>query len=242
MRLFTRPNLIIAVLGLAGVASLLLVPFEALVPAALRDEVAGLNPLLFLVQPVLLVLAACLAGGMLAQRVGLGAPLIEAMSGGQAQGQGQGRDQTLRRALVAGLLGGVIAGLVLWAYAVMSPLQGIEIPLATRILYGGITEEVIARFGIMTVAVWLISRFAGLSSTVYVAGAAIAAIIFAAGHLPLLFTLAPTASSGLIAFVLAANFAAGLIFGVLYWRRGLESAMIAHACAHVFAVLLQAVV
>lgn len=36
-----------------------------------------------------------------------------------------------------------------------------------------------------------------------------------------------------VAFVIGANTAFGLLFGYLFWRHGLESAMIAHALAHV---------
>ncbi len=36
-----------------------------------------------------------------------------------------------------------------------------------------------------------------------------------------------------VAFVIGVNTTLGLLFGYLYWRHGLESAMIAHAAAHV---------
>jgi membrane protease YdiL (CAAX protease family) len=35
-----------------------------------------------------------------------------------------------------------------------------------------------------------------------------------------------------VAFVIGVNTAFGLLFGYLYWRHGLESAMIAHAMSH----------
>ena len=38
-------------------------------------------------------------------------------------------------------------------------------------------------------------------------------------------------------FVIGANTAFGLLFGYLFWRYGLESAMIAHAVAHVVSYL-----
>jgi membrane protease YdiL (CAAX protease family) len=40
----------------------------------------------------------------------------------------------------------------------------------------------------------------------------------------------------LVAMVLVGNSLPGMLFGWLFWRRGLEAAMIAHALAHLFAV------
>jgi membrane protease YdiL (CAAX protease family) len=45
--------------------------------------------------------------------------------------------------------------------------------------------------------------------------------------------LVPQATAALIVFVVAANSLFGLIAGYLYWKKGLESAMIAHMLAHV---------
>jgi hypothetical protein len=39
-----------------------------------------------------------------------------------------------------------------------------------------------------------------------------------------------------VAFVIAANFLAGLAFGFLFVRDGLEAAMLGHALAHVVAM------
>ena len=38
----------------------------------------------------------------------------------------------------------------------------------------------------------------------------------------------------MIFYIIAANMSAGMIFGWIYWKRGLEAAMISHVLAHVF--------
>lgn len=43
--------------------------------------------------------------------------------------------------------------------------------------------------------------------------------------------------ANVVAFVIGANTAFGLLFGYLFWRYGLESAMIAHASVHVVSYL-----
>lgn len=60
----------------------------------------------------------------------------------------------------------------------------------------------------------------------------IAAALFAAGHLPFLFTIAAQPRPALVLAVLTGNFIPGLIFGWLFWRRGLEAAILSHSFAH----------
>ena len=62
---------------------------------------------------------------------------------------------------------------------------------------------------------------------------AISALVFAAGHLPAASALLGSMDVTVVAFVIGVNTAFGLLFGYLFWRHGLESAIIAHALAHV---------
>jgi hypothetical protein len=45
--------------------------------------------------------------------------------------------------------------------------------------------------------------------------------------------LFPEATLALMLFVIVGNSAFGLIAGYLYWKKGLESAMLAHALTHI---------
>jgi hypothetical protein len=65
-----------------------------------------------------------------------------------------------------------------------------------------------------------------------------AALLFALGHLPMLFLVAPAAPAGIVAAVIVGNALPGLLFGMLFVRDGLEAAMIAHALAHLLATLV----
>ena len=118
------------------------------------------------------------------------------------------------------------------------------LPLPTRLLYGGLTEELLLRWGLMTLIVWtawrLFQRGKGKPQTVCLIGAIIASsVIFGLGHLPIVFVLVPDASIALVLYVIVGNSCFGLIAGYLYWKNGLESAMIAHMLAHV--VMLTAI-
>ena len=62
---------------------------------------------------------------------------------------------------------------------------------------------------------------------------AVSAVRFCAGHLPAAAALVGALDANVVVFVIGANTVFGLLFGYLFWRHGLESAMIAHALAHV---------
>jgi membrane protease YdiL (CAAX protease family) len=66
---------------------------------------------------------------------------------------------------------------------------------------------------------------------------AVSALLFAAGHLPAATVLLGSLDAAVVAFVIGVNTAFGLLFGYLFWRHGLESAMIAHALAHAVSFL-----
>jgi membrane protease YdiL (CAAX protease family) len=67
---------------------------------------------------------------------------------------------------------------------------------------------------------------------------AISALVFAAGHVPAAFVLVGALDANVVAWVLGANTAFGVLFGYLFWRYGLESAMVAHVVTHVVNYLI----
>jgi membrane protease YdiL (CAAX protease family) len=188
-------------------------------------------------QNALLVALAVWGGVALAPAVGLRAPAFEAAA------LRRPIMAALRPQILPGLIGGVPGGLLLFASLRLSPgpiaaLQGqFTPPLFARVLYGGITEEVLLRWGLMTVFTWLTWRFVQRKSGTVKVGlvwlAIVAsALLFGAGHLPLAHFLIGSLNGPVVAFVVGLNAAFGVLFGWLYWRRGLESAMVAHAAAH----------
>uniref|UniRef100_UPI002FE1CAAC CPBP family intramembrane glutamic endopeptidase n=1 Tax=Noviherbaspirillum sp. TaxID=1926288 RepID=UPI002FE1CAAC len=111
------------------------------------------------------------------------------------------------------------------------------------VLYGGITEEVLLRWGVMTLIAWLGWRFvqggAGAVRARWIWMAIIvSALLFGAGHLPAVAAQTAQMDASLAAFVVLANTVFGVIFGFVYWRRGIEAAMLAHGIAHIVASVL----
>lgn len=99
--------------------------------------------------------------------------------------------------------------------------------------YGGVVEEVMTRLLVMTALVTLwhrVSRRPAASSRAYWFGILGAALLFAALHLPAAAAIWPL-TPVLVARVLVLNTIGALIFGWLFWRHGLEAAVIAHFSA-----------
>jgi membrane protease YdiL (CAAX protease family) len=105
----------------------------------------------------------------------------------------------------------------------------------------GIAEEIWFRLGCMTLLTWLAVRRSRKSTPtwgdIWMANVA-AALLFATMHLPqaMLFVgLTPA----VVLLVFLGNGLPGVVFGWLYWRKGLGAAMVAHVAAD---IILHAVV
>lgn len=102
--------------------------------------------------------------------------------------------------------------------------------------YGGITEEILMRLFLMTLFIWLGMKFAKKTQPTnagIIISTLLAAIIFGIGHLPITASL--TTITPLIVFrAIILNGIGGVVFGWLFWKKGLESAIIAHFSADIF--------
>ena len=241
--------------GMTGVGSLLLIDIPGLVanlPLPPGTEIPPFTPLmriLAVAQPAVILSLAVFAGVAVAPKVGLSSPVGEAIARG-------GRwHVALKPQIVPGLLGGVAGGLaIVLITAVSKPFLPADVvarvrelsqvlPFATRLLYGGVFEELLLRWGLMTLLVWAAWRILHKGRdrprpSFFVGAILMSALVFAAGHLPIALLLLPEPTPAYVTFVIAANSIFGVIAGFLYWRKGLESAVIAHMVTH--AVLLVA--
>ncbi len=250
MTLKTRLFVALWLAGMAGILSFLLVDLQALVaqmPLPAGVEVPQITPalkLLSLVQPTVLLSVAVLIGVRLASKVGLSAPVFEALVEGRESGAAL-KPQIIP-ALTGGLAGGLAIILIWFLWKPFLPPEFVAastnlnklLPLPTRLLYGGFTEELLLRWGLMTLLVWaawrVFQKGRGKPQQIFfLIALVVSSVIFGLGHLPLAFALVRNASVALILYVIVANFVFGLIAGLLYWKKGLESAMLAHMVVHV---------
>lgn len=106
------------------------------------------------------------------------------------------------------------------------------------ILYGGMIEEVMMRLFVMSLLAllgWkLFCRHSETVPTGVLVGANIlSAVAFAAGHLPATAATFGTLTPLLVLRCFLMNGAAGLLFGRLYRKYGIQYAMLAHALFHI---------
>jgi membrane protease YdiL (CAAX protease family) len=94
--------------------------------------------------------------------------------------------------------------------------------------YGAVVEEVLSRLFLMSILVWILAHlFVGAGTAVFLCACVISALLFAAGHLPAAAQLSPLTGPA-VTRVIVLNTLAGIAFGLLLWRYGLEHAMLAH--------------
>jgi hypothetical protein len=236
----------LALLGAIGVLSLLLQPLPAQLLGK-APELSSLPPFalraLLLLNPLLLVLVAALAGGALAHRVGLGSVLA-----------GTAPATHWPRVLLWAAGCGFTLGVVLAAFdSTVAPLLGpawqtlvAAAPsgpdaLAMSMLYGGAAEEVMLRWGAMSLVAWAAIAVLGRQRRTWAMVLAIilTAAVFAAAHLPVVAAQVEL-TAPIVLRTLLINGIAGLLYGWLFWRRHLEAAMVAHAATHLGLAALRA--
>lgn len=212
---------------------------------------SGENTISSLIPLVALLLFASFVGASLGNSVGLGAPLVEGLLAGTPI-RNRERVPLARMAAI-----GVLVGICLSTYElfVVRPIQtrvGVDVvadlvalPLGVRVvgmpLYGGVTEEIFWRFGLVTFLVWLGAFVSGTpdghpTNRGIWAAISVSAAGFAVIHLTPLF--AASALTPLAVLVtLAGVFVFGVFLGWCYWQYGLEASVTVHLATNVVLVL-----
>ena len=190
-------------------------------------------------------------GLLLANRIGLGAPIIEAWLNKESI------SEKIRSIFPISIILGVIAGVVIIVLDVyvFQPLliqelgeqinnlsqTAIKPPAWQGFLasfYGGIGEELQLRLFFMSLLAWLgsfiIKPINGKANTkiLWIANI-LAAIAFGVGHLPTAALIFPAMTVLVVIRIILLNSIGGIIFGWLYQTRGIEAAMIAHFSADI---------
>jgi Type II CAAX prenyl endopeptidase Rce1-like len=184
------------------------------------------------------VLATTIGLGLpLARTVGLGVPLLERRLAGQSV---QLRVRVmLRESGLAGAGMGVMALLLLrFVFRVPIPrlASAAKVALWQRVLVAyeaALEEKLLFRLVLLSLLAWLVGKIwhgqdsrPGLRA-LWTANA-IAAIVFAVAHLPRVSAAAIALPERVVTTSMA-----GVLFGYLYWKHGLEAAVVAHFAADI---------
>jgi membrane protease YdiL (CAAX protease family) len=104
-------------------------------------------------------------------------------------------------------------------------------------LYGGIVEELLLRLFCLSLVAWLLAKIfksvePSKNSLIMWSAIIFSSVLFGLGHLPI--TAALTAITPLVVLrAIVLNGIGGLVFGWLYWKKGLEYAIAAHFIADI---------
>lgn len=185
---------------------------------------------------VLLALAVA-AGVTLGQRVGLGTPLVNIALQGRSPWRG------IRFLSLPGLAGGIMGAawlvtlVMLWpeSLSVVDPVY--SLPLLPKLLYGGITSELLLRYGVMSLVMWLLWKRFGHAQRrpgwlLGWCAVVITALLGGAAPAYLAWSMSATLSGAVLAQLMMCEIIYGLLAGLLFWRYGLEVAILAHMVAY----------
>jgi membrane protease YdiL (CAAX protease family) len=196
--------------------------------------------LLQLFQSAILFSVTIFIGLYLAKRVNFRLPLLEAIV------THSDSKKIIKEISLISIISGIAVAVTIYAVDYLFALQGATLstsqnlaPIWQKLLaafYGGITEEILMRLFLMTLLVWIgkkLFRQTEPNKITIIISIVIASIIFGLGHLPITASL--TAITPIIVVrAIVLNGIGGIIFGYLYWKKGLESAIIAHFTTDIF--------
>ncbi len=245
--------LILWIASIFGVIAI--IPYSLALQSALLARTQLPIPLSILIplqiaQNAVLFAVASGLGLFLANRVGLGLPILESFLAREKV------SDRVRSILVPSIVLGVLAALLVIALDIFvfsplaqSQLSGMTLNVNQSVVkpapwqgflasfYGGIDEEILMRLFLLSLFAFL-GKFASHTAEgyptagVFWAANIIVAVIFGLGHLPatsVLVSITPL----IIVRAIVLNGLAGLAFGYLYFTRGLESAMLSHFSADI---------
>jgi len=226
---------LLVALSAAGVAlstPFLLAATRAIAPAVPVPALLALQGF----QVLLLCTVAAWAGTRFAPRAGLDAPWLRAIAERRDAPAGFG-SVVIEAAALGSITAIAVTAVALSLRSAVPEALWRPVPAsfwarASSAFYGGIVEETLMRWGVLT-ALNALARRWGLREPFWLANV-VTALLFGALHLPSVAFSRVALTPAVVAHVLLGNGIAGVVFGWVFRRRGLEGAMVAHAVADVW--------
>ena len=238
--------LLLTILGAIGIIAIIpytlttLMSNQTIPKDTTASFVITVNSIVQILQLFLLVLI----GVRLQRRVGLSAPILEGIV------YEKKIPIISKKWMLIGMLVSLIGSLIILLLDVFVFTPFIEMPdeqtPATvwwqgllAMFYGGITEELMLRLFGMTLVVWILARITkkekrNIPNSFFYIAIFLTAILFGIGHLPATIQVFGELSTIIVVRAIVLNGLLGLWFGYLYWKKGLEYAMVAHMSADFF--------
>ena len=190
-----------------------------------------------LVQSTILVGGLVVLGSVFAPKAGLGAPIFYSIAHGGKLAESIPDPLPIFGISAGGAI--VFIGLYYLVFRRWIDPDSItkmesfreNLGLVSRLLYGGMVEELLVRWGLMTLLVWLFGLVIPDRGAIWL-GNITAATFFGLAHLPTNFAAGCRKSVAVITGTIGLNLWAGVVFGYLYATYGLSAAIVAHMILH----------
>lgn len=236
----------LALLPLAAAAGYLMLRYQMALydedtMAAMVAQLGSTTALLAIgtVQTVIYVAVASFFGYILAEKLGLMRPL-------------RLEKRPLLRTLAVSIPLGVLFSLDYWTFGAWLPGTAVRDSAAAGLtvwgwsstaLYGGVMEELLMRLFLMSLLAFLgwklfFRREKQSPTGVIIAANVLAALLFAAGHLPVTVGVFGALTPLILVRCFLLNGGFGLVFGRLYRKYGIQYAMLSHALLHIVSKLI----
>ena len=232
-------SLVILLVAIVAIIFTCLYQFEMFPPEVLEEAIAQLGSkeliiVISVIQSTLYTVICAFAGYIIAEKTGLLKP-FSVKSG------------MLVKTLVISAVMGIVFSLDYWTFGNIingvkdATVAGLTLyGVIASVLYGGVIEEIMMRLFLMSLTVLIIWKIffksipkESIPAKVFVIANTVAAILFAAGHLPATLQTFGTLTPEILFRCFLFNGAFGFVFGEIYRRYGLSYAMISHTVTHI---------
>jgi membrane protease YdiL (CAAX protease family) len=223
------------------ITSLMVMPYAFSLSPGLKDLISPALIIAQIIQAIILFSIVIYFGLVLSNKVGFGLPVL------QAYINNKNYKNILKAIIKESVMFGILAAALIIVLSFVTKATSVSL-LSSEIavlgwqrffasFYGGVSEEVLMRLFTMNLFVWIIYKFKRTKEGkptnfgIWVA-IIVSSIIFGLGHLPI--TAGLVAITPVVIFrAILLNGVGGIIFGWLYKKNGLESAMISHFTADI---------
>lgn len=238
-------SLFLFFLGIIGISSLLLMPFnysllpkEAVVELKERFSefqlriMATLNPLILLVGSIVI--------GLFVYRKDSSRSYIQSLFF-----KDRSYNISLGNTVLSGIIYGIVVSIVITIlYYFLRENKNIlilestspNLPIITKILYGGITEEIIVRWGWLSLVYVVLLKIIKTEKYSKVFAILISSFLFGLGHLGNILFMGDIDLLFVITYIVVLNFLIGIPLGYLFLKKNIEASIIAHATFHIASI------
>jgi membrane protease YdiL (CAAX protease family) len=233
----TRTRIFLILWIASIVSSVLVLPYVSTIQAELLKKAGISFPFLVLIAIIQGGIAfgiASILGLFLAEKTGFKLPLLSSW----IENKKINFKGTFWLSVILGLIAGISIFVVDKFIFPQPLLSSIKVQLWQGFLaciYGGIAEEVFMRLLLVSLFVFIFVKIFGRkenNSVIAWMAIILVSVLFGIGHLPIASAVVKITPM-VVLRVIVLNGIGGVIFGWLYWKKGLESAIISHFSADI---------